>query len=183
MSGRVAARGAISPAGGLGGGRPVAILTAVAVTALLALLAAPALALAQQADDSSGSFAERPDEYAGIVDEDEQFAPPAQEYAFNPVQARKELKVGNYYAKKGSYRAAAGRFEEASRWDSSFAEAYWRLGMAREKLDLPREAMTAYARFLSIEPEGKRARSVRKRMEELRRSAGDLPLSAQDSER
>ena len=40
------------------------------------------------------------------------------EYGFNPVQAQKEIRTGNYYFKKGSYRAAAGRFEEATKWNS-----------------------------------------------------------------
>ena len=35
-------------------------------------------------------------------------------YGFNPLQAQKEIRTGNYYFKKGSYRAAAGRFEEAT---------------------------------------------------------------------
>ena len=30
-------------------------------------------------------------------------------YGFNPLQAQKEIRTGNYYFKKGSYRAAAGR--------------------------------------------------------------------------
>src|SRR5215467_2261039 len=34
------------------------------------------------------------------------------EYAFNPLQAQKEIAVGNQYFKKGSFRAAAGRFTE-----------------------------------------------------------------------
>ena len=33
------------------------------------------------------------------------------EYSFNPLQAQKELNIGNFYFKKGSYKAAAGRFE------------------------------------------------------------------------
>src|SRR5690348_1114057 len=30
------------------------------------------------------------------------------EYAFNPLQALKEIRTGNYYYKKGAFRAAAG---------------------------------------------------------------------------
>ena len=39
------------------------------------------------------------------------------EYAFNPLQAQKEIRTGNYYFKKGAFRAAAGRFEEATKWN------------------------------------------------------------------
>ena len=142
-------------------------------------------AVAARSDEAEpadvGSFAERPEEYPELVDEDEDFAP-RQVYAFNPVQARKELKVGNYYAKKGSHRAAARRYLEATRWDSNLAEAYWRLGQAREKLDEADEATAAYARFLALEPDGSRARQIRRRLERLKRDADRLPLAAKDQE-
>ncbi len=157
-------------------------MVAVRLAAAVALLLPVSPALAQEEDGSWGAFAERPAEYGELVDEDEQFAPRRQEYAFNPVQARNELKVGNYYAKKGSHRAAAGRYEEATRWDSNFAEAYWRLGMAQERLGKPREAIDAYSRYLGIEALGKRARSVRKRLERLQVSAGQLPLATSGTE-
>ena len=33
---------------------------------------------------------------------------------FNPLQSKKEATVGEFYFKKGDYRAAAGRFSEAT---------------------------------------------------------------------
>ena len=145
----------------------------------VALLCAPLPAVGDDTATPSG-FAERPEELEGLVDEDEQYATPQQEYAFNPVQAGKELRVGIYYAKKGSHRAAAGRFLEATRWDMSLAEAYWRLGMAREKLAQADEAIDAYVRFLKIEPKGRKSRDVGKRLERLRQSVGNLPLASRD---
>ncbi len=161
------------------------ILATVAAIALVALLWIAPAALAQEAEATGGGFAERPEaeeEYSELVDEDEQFAPKQQTYAFNPVQARKELKVGNYYAKKGSFRAAAGRYEEATRWDTNFAEAYWRLGTALEKLGRRDDAIAAYTSYLRVEPASKKARSVRRSLEQLQQSAERLPLSAEDSE-
>src|SRR3974377_1398386 len=52
------------------------------------------------------------------------------EYSFNPLQAEKEVRVGEYYFKKGSYRAAAQRFREATKWNQGYSEAWLRL---REK--------------------------------------------------
>ena len=150
--------------------------------ALLVALLCAHLAPAQDASGTPSKFAERPEEYEGLVDEDEQYAPRQQVYAFNPVQARAELKVGVYYSKKGSHRAAAGRYREATRWDSNFAEAYRRLGLALEKLEKPREALEAYASFLTIEPAGKKAREVGKRLARLRRTVKGLPLAAQGNE-
>jgi tetratricopeptide (TPR) repeat protein len=98
-----------------------------------------------------------------------------QEYAFNPLQASKELKVGNFYFKKGSYRAAIGRFEEAVKWNPSFAEAYLRMGEAQEKLAneahqrqekerAMEAARKAYAKFLELAPDDKKAEEIKKKV-------------------
>ena len=98
---------------------------------------------------------EPPEEDQALVDK---------EYAFNPLQAQKELQTGNFYFKKGSYRAAANRFLEATRWNPGYAEAYLRLGEAREKLKEPAEARKAYEKFLELEPKGKDATEIRKKL-------------------
>lgn len=150
-----------------------------AMGALPVLVLGVAAALAEPGAEGPGTFAERPEENLELVDEDEQFAPKQQTYAFNPVQARNELKVGNYYAKKGSYRAAAGRYLEATRWDPNFGEAYWRLGLARERQGSAAEAIEAYTRFLAIEPSGRKARSVRRSIEALSKTIERLPLAGE----
>ncbi len=91
------------------------------------------------------------------------------EYAFNPLQAQKELQIGNYYFKKGSYRAAANRFQEATRWDSSLADAWLRLGEAREKQKDRKGAREAYAKYLEVAPDSKNASVIRKKIDQLGR--------------
>ncbi|MCS7315487.1 MAG: tetratricopeptide repeat protein [Bryobacteraceae bacterium] len=115
----------------------------------LALWAAAAMALCQQ----------RPVE---PPEEDEALA--AREYSFNPLQAEKELRVGNFYFKKGSYRAAALRFREATRWNPKWAEAWLRLGEAQEKLGDKKAAREAYEKFLELAPGHRRAAEVRKKL-------------------
>ncbi|MGH9632419.1 MAG: tetratricopeptide repeat protein [Bryobacteraceae bacterium] len=88
-----------------------------------------------------------------------------QEYAFNPLQAEKEIKVGKFYFRKGSYKAAARRFEEALKWNPSFAEAYMLLGDAQLKLKNKEAAKEAYKKFLELEPEHKDADDIRKKLE------------------
>ncbi|HVX67246.1 MAG TPA: tetratricopeptide repeat protein [Bryobacteraceae bacterium] len=100
-------------------------------------------------------------------EEDEELQP-AKEYTFNPLQAEKELKVGNFYFKKGSYKAAASRYREATRWNSGFAEAYLRLGDAEEKRKDLKAAQEAYAKFLELAPADKRAAEVKKKLEAKR---------------
>lgn len=146
----------------------IAILTAVRTLALPVVLLCGLALLAQE--DREG-FAERSSEHEGLVDEDEEYAPREQVYAFNPVQARNEVKVGIYYAKKGNHRAAVGRFLAATKWDATSGEAYWRLGMARQELGQDEGAAEAFGRYLDLEPQGKRARQARKRLAKLEAAA------------
>ena len=123
---------------------------------------------------------ERPTEEApAMVDEDEEFLAPT-DYVFNPIQAKYELKVGNHYAKKGSHRAAVGRYIEATRWNPSFADAYLKLAQSREKLKQSAQAVEAYKTFLGLEDSGTRATQALKRIAELEKAVEKLPLAAAD---
>jgi tetratricopeptide (TPR) repeat protein len=95
-------------------------------------------------------------------EEDQAVAP--KEYAFNPVQAQKELKIGNYYFKKGSYSAARMRYLEATQWNPTFAEAFLRLGETYEKLKDRPASRKAYQKYLELEPQGKEAAGVRAKL-------------------
>jgi tetratricopeptide (TPR) repeat protein len=86
------------------------------------------------------------------------------EYEFNPLQAEQEMRVGGYYFRKGSYRAAANRFREATRWNPTLADAYFRLGQASEKLRDRKAARDAYARYLELAPDGKDAAVAKRRL-------------------
>lgn len=86
------------------------------------------------------------------------------EYAFNPIQAAKELKIGDFYFKKGSYPAAIGRYKEALKWNPGFADAWRRIGDAQEKRKDHAAAREAWAKYLELEPEGKYASEIRKKL-------------------
>jgi len=88
-------------------------------------------------------------------------------YSFNPLQANKELQVGDLYLKKRSYKAAAGRFREATRWNPNLAEAWLRLGEAEEKRKNRKDAKEAYAKYLELQPEAKDAAEIRKKIASL----------------
>jgi len=92
------------------------------------------------------------------------------EYDLNPIQAETEIRIGRYYMKKGSFRAAAGRFDEATKWNPASSEAYLMLGEAREKLKDAKAAKAAYAKYLELAPDGKMADDVKKRMSKLGKS-------------
>lgn len=95
-------------------------------------------------------------------EEDESLKP--KEYSFNPLEAEHDLKVGNYYFKKGSYAAAVARFREATRWNPNYADAFLRLGDAEEKLKDKAGAHDAYAKYLELAPDAKDADAIRKKL-------------------
>lgn len=86
------------------------------------------------------------------------------EYTFNPLQAEKEVRTGNFYAKKGNHKAAALRFLEATKWNPGMAEAWLRLGESLEKRKDVKGAKDAFAKYLELAPEAKNAASIKKKL-------------------
>ena len=96
-------------------------------------------------------------------EEDEHLAS-SRVYSFNPLQAKKEMDAGNFYFKKGNFSAAANRYVEATLWDDSAPEPFYKLGEAYEKLSAYGRAREAYTRFLALTSDKGKAEDVRKRM-------------------
>jgi tetratricopeptide (TPR) repeat protein len=134
-----------------------------------ALLGALGLAVAQEAELKQQrplKQGEKPPVVEVEPPEEDEAAKP-KEYGFNPLQAEKETRIGNFYWKKKSYKAAALRYEEATKWNPSDADAWFRLGEAREKLNQSAEARAAYEQFLELAQDDKRAAEVKKRVAKL----------------
>ena len=88
----------------------------------------------------------------------------AKEYGFNPLQAAKEVSVGKQYYKKGSYRAAILRFEEALKWNPNDAEAWLRLGYAREKMKDKKGAREAFQKYVELGSDTKEIEEIKKKL-------------------
>ena len=109
----------------------------------------------------------QPPQAALPPEEDELAKDKTTEYTLNPLQAEKEIKIGNFYFKKGTasgYRAAALRFTEASRWDPNSAEAFVRLAETQEKLKNQTAAKAAWTKYLDLVPDAKNAAAIRKKL-------------------
>ncbi len=119
------------------------------------LLACACLGAAQEPKKEPPPAQEPPEEDESLV---------TKEYSFNPLQASKEIRTGLFYFKRGSYKAAAARFEEATRWDPGSAEAYLRLGETREKLKDHKAARAAFTKYLELAPDAKNAAVIRKKL-------------------
>jgi tetratricopeptide (TPR) repeat protein len=127
--------------------------------ALLSLPGAvPARAQSKDAKPAPPKEAEPPEE-------DESAKP--KQYAFNPLQAEKEVSVGDFYMKKGSTAAAIARFTEATKWNPTYAEAFLKLGQADEKLGDRKGAKEAYAKYLELAPDAKNAGEIKKKISKM----------------
>jgi tetratricopeptide (TPR) repeat protein len=123
-----------------------------------------ALSASAQAKDQPKAAAPQPQVQAPPEEDDNL---KVKEYSFNPLQANKELLVGTEYFKKHSYKAAAMRFREATRWNPNLAEAWLRLGEAEEKRKNAKDAKEAYAKYLELQPEAKDTAEIRKKIASL----------------
>jgi tetratricopeptide (TPR) repeat protein len=130
-----------------------------------------------------GSFAaigqQKPPEPKPPQQNEQEQAPPEEdeaekpkEYSFNPLQAEKEMRIGNYYFHKGKYLAAAKRYREATKWNANLAEAYFRLGEAEEKQKEWKAAREAYEKFVELAADDKRSPDVRKKLAKLAKVKG-----------
>ena len=98
-------------------------------------------------------------------EEDESAAP--RTYTFNPLESERNVKVGNFYMHQGTprgYRAAAGRYSDATKYNPTSADAFFKLGEAEEKLKRKDAAKAAYQRVLQIAPDSKLAKEAKKRL-------------------
>jgi len=99
---------------------------------------------------------------------DEDAAANAKVYSFNPLQAQKEVRTGEFYFKKGSYRAAATRFREATKWNPGYAQAWLRLGDAAEKQNDGKTVAEAYAKYLELQPDARNAPEIKKKLDKVK---------------
>ena len=97
------------------------------------------------------------------AEEDKTLAPP-KEYSFNPLQAESEIKTGEFYFKKGNFKAATLRFREATKWNPQSAIAHLRLGNSLEKAKNMKGAREAYTKYLELAPDAKNAAEIKKKL-------------------
>jgi len=116
---------------------------------ILALSCAALFAQAQQQQ-------EPPEEDATLIEK--------KEYTFNPLQAESEIKIGKFYMKKASYKAAIQRFSEATKWNPNSPDAWLALGEAYEKAKDAKNAKQAFAKYIELAPDAKNAGAIKKKL-------------------
>lgn len=86
---------------------------------------------------------------------------------WDPHKAAKDVEVGQYYLKLKNYRAALERFNHALLYKANDAEATFGLAITQEKLDLLALADQNYHKYLTILPEGPKAKEAQAGIQRL----------------
>lgn len=108
-----------------------------------------------------------PDDDASKHPDSEDVSDTSELKPWNPHKAMKNVEVGDFYLKKGNYRAAISRYREALEWKPKDAVATFKLAQALEKTDQKSEAAEQYQAYLKILPHGINAEDCRKALERL----------------
>jgi Flp pilus assembly protein TadD len=89
-------------------------------------------------------------------------------HTWDPQKAAKDIEVGNFYFKRGNYKAAEDRFREALTYKENDAVATFRLAESLEKLGVLDDARAEYESYLKILPHGPEAPQAQKALEKLK---------------
>jgi TolA-binding protein len=111
------------------------------------------------------SWAQSKDDENNPPEEDESLKPRV--YPFDPLESDRDIKIGNYYMHKGGpsgFRAALGRYEDATKYNPNSAEAFFKLGEVEEKLKNTDAAKIAFRRVLQLAPDSKFAQEAKKKL-------------------
>jgi tetratricopeptide (TPR) repeat protein len=95
-------------------------------------------------------------------EEDESVA--TEKFVLNPLESERNIRVGNYYWRRGKFRAAAQRYQRATKYNPSSAEAFFKLGEAEQKLKNTDAARTAFGRVMTLAPDSKLASEAKKKL-------------------
>ncbi len=100
---------------------------------------------------------------------------------YYPPGAVKCVEIGQFYMRRGNYRGALSRFEEARDTDPNYAPAYLGLGKVYEKLGLKQKSLDAYRKYLDELPSDKDATEARGAQRAIARLKKELRTSDRSS--
>jgi tetratricopeptide (TPR) repeat protein len=86
---------------------------------------------------------------------------------YDPHKADKNIEIGDYYFKRGNYRAAESRYREALDWKPGDAIATFKMGEVMEKIGNLVQARQNYQQYLKILPEGPLSEQAKKALSRI----------------
>jgi outer membrane protein assembly factor BamD (BamD/ComL family) len=109
---------------------------------------------------------QQPPDETNPPEEDEEIAP--KKYVLNPLEAERNLKVGDFYYKKSDYLGALSRYKDATRYNPSSAEAFLKVAEAEEKLHHAGNAKAAFEKVIKLAPDSKFAAEAKKKLASIK---------------
>ncbi len=118
--------------------------------------------MAQQSPQAQKPQPAAPPDEANPPEEDESLIP--EKVPLNPMEAERSIRVGTFYMHKGKWRAALQRFELATKYNPSSADAFFKVGEAEEKLKNNDAAKIAFEKVVHLAPNTKLAQEAQKKI-------------------
>jgi tetratricopeptide (TPR) repeat protein len=97
-----------------------------------------------------------------LPEEDESEAP--EKFVLNPLESERNIRIGNYYWRKGNARAALRRYERATKYNPNSAEAFFKVAEAEDKLNNKDAARIALKKVMDLSPDSKLGREAKKKL-------------------
>lgn len=99
--------------------------------------------------------------------------PKAQEQQpeYNPWEAEKNLRVGDFYFKRKNYDAAIARYKDALRYKPDYGLAFKRMGEAYEEKKEYAEAIAVYEKYLDVMKKAGDEGKIRDKISDLKKKA------------
>jgi tetratricopeptide (TPR) repeat protein len=88
-------------------------------------------------------------------------------HPWNPMKARKDIDVGDFYFKRKNYKAALARYKDALYYKSGDAVASFRVAECQERLGDKAAARKYYEQYLKVLPEGPFAKDAHASLDRL----------------
>jgi tetratricopeptide (TPR) repeat protein len=105
------------------------------------------------------------------VAEGKEEAEVSKETPFNPLEAEKSIKVGDFYFKKKNYLAAIQRYIEALQYHPNSIKGYEALGKAYEKQKSFDKALEIYRDFIRKNPSSPKVPEFQARVTQLEKKS------------
>jgi tetratricopeptide (TPR) repeat protein len=93
--------------------------------------------------------------------------PSTKEKTYNPMEAEKSVKIGDFYFKKKNYTAAIQRYLEALDYHPTLSVAYESLGRAYEKSNDYEKALQVYRDYIEKNPSSGKVSEFQSRIARL----------------
>jgi tetratricopeptide (TPR) repeat protein len=94
------------------------------------------------------------------------------EKPYNPLEAERSFRVGEFYSKRKNYAAAIRRYLEALEYQPNLIKAYSSLGRAYEKNGEVEKAKGVYRDFIQKHPKATDVPEFQSRLARLEKSTG-----------